>query len=97
MQSVSATIEQKVPNLLRGKLILVIDDEASVRLGCKACSKAGAAGASLPWTQHEALHRPERRASPDFIIADLRLRGEDTGIDAIRVLRAHSASRFPRS
>ena len=36
VQSVVATIEQKVPNLIGGKLIVVIDDEESVRLGMQS-------------------------------------------------------------
>src|SRR5690606_8596630 len=34
--SISATVEQRIPNLLRGKTIVVIDDEASVRLGMQS-------------------------------------------------------------
>ena len=33
--------------------------------------------------------------APDFIIADLRLRGETTGIDAIRELRAELGNAIP--
>ena len=33
--------------------------------------------------------------TPDFIIADLRLRGESTGIDAIRELRAQLGNSIP--
>ena len=36
IHTVSATVEQKVPNLIRGKLIVVIDDEESVRLGMQS-------------------------------------------------------------
>jgi two-component sensor histidine kinase len=36
VQSVAQTIEQKVPNLIGGKLIVVIDDEESVRLGMQS-------------------------------------------------------------
>lgn len=94
VQSIAATIEQKVPNLLRGKLIVVIDDEASVRLGmqslleswgCKCITAMDAAGA----LQHLAGR------IPDFVIADLRLRGEDTGIEAIRQLRAELGDSIP--
>jgi CheY-like chemotaxis protein len=42
----------------------------------------------------EALHSINGR-SPDFIIADLRLRGERTGIDAIRDLRAQLGNTIP--
>jgi two-component system, sensor histidine kinase len=42
----------------------------------------------------EALRNVDGR-SPDFIIADLRLRGESTGIDAIRDLRAKLGESIP--
>jgi signal transduction histidine kinase len=90
----TATVEQKVPNLLGGKLIIVIDDEESVRLGmqslleswgCKCLAASDAVG---------ALQGIDGR-SPDFIIADLRLRGDQTGIDAIRTLRAQLGETIP--
>jgi signal transduction histidine kinase/ActR/RegA family two-component response regulator len=94
VQTISATIEQKVPNLIGGKLIVVIDDEESVRLGmqslleswgCKCIAAMDAAG---------VLAQIEDRI-PDFIIADLRLSGEDTGIDAIRTLRGALGESIP--
>jgi two-component system, sensor histidine kinase len=42
----------------------------------------------------EALKSINGRA-PDFIIADLRLRGDSTGIDAIRELRAELGNAIP--
>lgn len=92
--SISATVEQRVPNLLRGKTIVVIDDEASVRLGMQSllaswgCRCVAAADAA------EALERLAGR-TPDFVLADLRLRGEDSGIDAIRTLRAALGADLP--
>lgn len=94
VQSISATIEQKVPNLLRGKLILVIDDEASVRLGMQSLLESWGCKCLTAMDAAEALHHIGDHL-PDFIIADLRLRGEDTGIDAIRVLRAQLGESIP--
>lgn len=67
--------------------VLVIDDEPSVRrasqlllaaLGCR-CEVAH----DIPTAQQHT-----RAFHPDLIIADLRLRGSETGIDAIAALRA---------
>jgi CheY-like chemotaxis protein len=43
----------------------------------------------------EALNSLQQQRTPDFIIADLRLRGENTGIDAIRALRAQLGESVP--
>ncbi|MGH6610954.1 MAG: ATP-binding response regulator, partial [Burkholderiaceae bacterium] len=94
IQSISATIEQKVPNLIGGKLIVVIDDEESVRLGMQSLLESWGCKCIVAMDAGEALHYIDTRV-PDFIIADLRLRGEDTGIDAIRVLRAKLGESIP--
>jgi CheY-like chemotaxis protein len=67
--------------------VLLIDDERHVRLGLRmlleeigcTCSEAG--------TIDEALVEA-RRQRPDIILADLRLRGTETGINAIAQLRS---------
>src|SRR5206468_3862044 len=94
VQSISATIEQKVPNLLGGKLIVVIDDEASVRLGMQSLLESWGCKCVTAVDADEALNVLQQR-TPDFIIADLRLRGEYTGIDAIRALRAQLGEAVP--
>lgn len=94
IQSISATIEQKVPNLLRGKLLVVIDDEASVRLGMQSLLESWGCKCITAMDAGEALQNMSGRI-PDFLIADLRLRGEDTGIEAIRVLRAELGESIP--
>ena len=66
--------------------VLVLDDERAVRqgvrllleeLGC-ACSEAG--------TTEEAL-ASVATSRPDIVLADMRLRGGDTGIAAVRAIR----------
>lgn len=94
VQSISATIEQKVPNLLGGKLILVIDDEASVRLGMQSLLESWGCKCITAMDADEALAGLATRA-PDFIIADLRLRGERNGIDEIRMLRERLGAGIP--
>jgi two-component system, sensor histidine kinase len=94
VQSVAATIEQKVPNLIGGKLIIVIDDEESVRLGMQSLLESWGCKCVAAMDSAEALRNINGR-SPDFIIADLRLRGDSTGIDAIRELRAQLGDAIP--
>ena len=94
MHSVAATIEQKVPNLISGKLIVVIDDEESVRLGMQSLLDSWGCKSITAIDAREALQKIDGRA-PDFIIADLRLRGDDNGIDAIRALRASLGNHIP--
>ncbi|HVF17590.1 MAG TPA: hybrid sensor histidine kinase/response regulator, partial [Steroidobacteraceae bacterium] len=90
----SVTVEHKVPNLLGGKFIIVIDDEASVRLGMQSLLQSWGCKCVTASDANEAL-AGLNGAVPDFIIADLRLRGDDTGIDAIRVLRDQLGSAIP--
>jgi CheY-like chemotaxis protein len=94
VQSISATVEQKVPNLLRGKLIVVIDDEASVRMGMQSLLESWGCKCVTAMDAAEALNALGERL-PDFILADLRLKGDDTGIDAIRVLRSYLGESIP--
>jgi CheY-like chemotaxis protein len=94
VQSVAQTIEQKVPNLIGGKLIIVIDDEESVRLGMRSLLESWGCKCIAAMDSAEALKSINGRA-PDFIIADLRLRGDSTGIDAIRELRAELGNAIP--
>ena len=94
VHSIAQTIEQKVPNLIGGKLIVVIDDEESVRLGMQSLLESWGCKCVTAMDSTEALRSINGR-SPDFIIADLRLRGESTGIDAIRELRAELGNSIP--
>ena len=74
IHSVSATVEQKVPNLIGGKLIVVIDDEESVRLGMQSLLESWGCKCVTAMDAAEALRGLGAR-TPDFIIADLRLAG----------------------
>lgn len=94
IHSIAATIEQKVPNLIGGKLILVIDDEESVRLGMQSLLESWGCKCVTAMDSDEALAAMGKR-TPDFIIADLRLRGDRNGIDAIRELRAKMGEGIP--
>jgi CheY-like chemotaxis protein len=94
IQSVAATVEQKVPNLLGNKLIVVIDEEATVRLGMQSLLESWGCKCITAIDAAEALQGMNGRL-PDFIIADLRLRGSDTGIEAIRTLRSQLGDGIP--
>jgi signal transduction histidine kinase/CheY-like chemotaxis protein len=94
VQPVAATVEQKVPNLLGGKLIIVIDDEESVRLGMQSLLESWGCKCIAASDAPEALGQVDGRA-PDFIIADLRLRDNQNGIDAIGQLRAQLGDSVP--
>ncbi|MGH8186315.1 MAG: ATP-binding response regulator, partial [Steroidobacteraceae bacterium] len=94
VRSAPATVEQKMPNLIGGKLVVVIDDEESVRLGMQSLLESWGCKCITAMDSDEALRNVDGRL-PDFIIADLRLRGESTGIDAIRDLRAQLGDSIP--
>jgi signal transduction histidine kinase len=92
---ITNTIEEaRKPDLLVDRTIVVVDDEASVRIGmqslleswgCHCVATADAEGAL------EALNHQV----PDFIIADLRLSDNRNGIDAVRTLRAALGDGIP--
>jgi len=90
----AATVEQKVPNLIGGKLIAVIDDEESVRLGMQSLLESWGCKCVTAMDGQEALANLGQRR-PDFIIADLRLRTAESGIDVIRQLRLKLGEHIP--
>jgi len=67
--------------------VLVIDDEAEVRLGMKTLLEGMGCRATLADGTAEAL-AAARSARPDVVVADFRLRGGDNGIEAVRAIRA---------
>lgn len=88
------TAEQPVPDLLRDKVIVVVDDEASVRIGMQALLQSWGCRCVAASDADEVLRQIDG-AEPDFIIADLRLRNNRTGIDAVRELRASLGREVP--
>jgi len=66
--------------------VLVIDDEAGVRIGMKTLLEG--MGCRVTLTDSTATAVTAARAdAPDIVLADLRLHGEDNGIDAVRAVR----------
>ena len=77
-------------------LILVVEDETSVRTSLSRLLKAKSIEAIAVATADDALaqvHRQEIR--PDFLICDYNLRGSANGVDTINALRAALAWNVP--
>ncbi len=66
--------------------VLVVDDEAGVRLGMKTLLEGMGCRATLTDGTEQAMSAA-RADKPDVVLADLRLRGTDNGIEAIRAVR----------
>ena len=81
---------------LAGLVVLVVDDEREVREATSTLLESWsctALGASSTAAALEALDAAGR--APDVIVSDYRLRGEETGIDAIEALRARFGRAVP--
>ena len=78
-----------LPNSLNGRIIAVIDNDENVLDGMKAllgkwgCDIISGISADIALAQ-----LIEQDKTPDIIIADYHLNGEDTGIEAIKEIRA---------
>ncbi|TAK93535.1 MAG: response regulator [Aquabacterium sp.] len=68
--------------------VLVLDDEMAVRVGMQGLLKRMGCEVMLASSIAEALEHIQIR-QPDLVLADLRLRGQENGIDAIQRLRQH--------
>ena len=66
--------------------VLVVDDEAEIRLGMKTLLEGMGCRTTLADGTAEAL-AAARAAKPDLVVADYRLRGADNGIEAVRAVR----------
>lgn len=67
--------------------VLVVDDEAAIRLGMKTLLEAmGCRATVADGTEHAVA--AARALKPDVVLADFRLRGMDNGIAAVRAIRA---------
>ncbi|MDQ6639630.1 MAG: ATP-binding protein [Pseudomonadota bacterium] len=70
-----------------GLHVLVIDDEEQVRMGMQTLLQGLGCSTDLVGSTSEALKAASHR-KPSIVIADLRLRGADNGIEAIHGLRS---------
>jgi signal transduction histidine kinase len=66
--------------------VLVVDDEAGIRLGMKTLLEAMGCRATLVDGTQQAM-AAVRAETPDLVLSDLRLRGDDSGIDTVRSIR----------
>jgi CheY-like chemotaxis protein len=88
------TAEIAIPDLLANRTIVVVDDEASVRLGMQSLLESWGCKCIAAPGAEEAIHELQNKA-PDFIIADFRLRDNKNGIEAVRALRAALGNTIP--
>ncbi|HYD65617.1 PAS domain S-box protein [Azospirillum sp.] len=76
-------------------LILVIDDEPLVRMGLEAMLEGWGYRVLTAGSTDEAVSHVESGAWPHAILADYRLRGGETGLDAIRAVHSRLAKPVP--
>src|SRR5690606_34967462 len=72
--------------LLRPLHVLVVDDEAGIRLGMKTLLEAMDCRTTLADGTAQALAAAEADR-PDIVLSDLRLRGSENGIETVRAIR----------
>ena len=83
--------ESDLPNV-----ILVVEDETSVRSSLSRLLKARGVEAIAVATANDALARINRQeVRPDLLICDYNLRGSPNGLDTVRALRAELAWNIP--
>jgi len=81
---------------IEGAFILVIDDESSVREGMKNLLTMWGCEVITAADKTEALTRiSQQKRMPDGIIADYRLRENQTGIDVIHAIHAKCKNNIP--
>nr|MBA2352260.1 hybrid sensor histidine kinase/response regulator [Burkholderiales bacterium] len=77
-------------DILSGKFVVVVDDERSVRDGMQALLGQWGCQVLSVGSIDEAIQALAKRSdTPELVLADYRLRGNTTGIDAIRIIQAH--------
>ena len=83
-----------VASALAGRRILVVDDEADVRLGTSTLLASWGSRCVAAATVDEAIARADGEA-PDAMIVDWRLAAGATGLDAVERLRAAFGAAIP--
>ncbi|MDN5753447.1 MAG: ATP-binding protein, partial [Nitrosospira sp.] len=73
--------------VVAGKNVLVIDDEIGIRRGMKTFLQDLGYSVSLADSTEQAVKLASREP-PEIVLADLRLRGSDNGIQSIQSIRA---------
>jgi len=81
---------------LKGRRILMIDDEEAIRTGMHALLQGWGCEVTTAGSVAEALARIERgQATIDAVISDMGLSGPGNGIDAIEALRKRYGAHLP--
>ena len=90
---------QRTPTYEKGDfpgVILVVEDEASVRTSLSRMLKTRGIEAIVVATANDALARVSRQEiRPDLLLCDYNLRGSADGVDTINALRAALAWNIP--
>jgi CheY-like chemotaxis protein len=82
--------------MLGERFIVVIDDELAIQDAMRAVLTAWGHSVVVAGSSEEMLERvAERSARPDLVICDLRLRGDENGLDAIERLRSKFHEKIP--
>jgi len=77
-------------------LLIIIDDEASVREGTKALFQSwGCNVITAPDTDDALAKIRQQQLIPDGIIADYRLRGDETGVNSIQAIHQQYGNKIP--
>jgi PAS domain S-box-containing protein len=81
---------------LSGTLVVLVDDDPQVLKGTTALLEEWGCSVICAETIGSALTRIDQSArAPDLILADLRLRGEETGVMAIELINQFAGCRAP--
>ncbi len=85
-QNTDAAVREEFVSRRHALRVLVIDDEESLRRGMRVLLEQTGSTVEVAAGTHEALEIV-RAQRIDLVIADFRLRGDDNGLKAIRVMR----------
>jgi signal transduction histidine kinase/CheY-like chemotaxis protein len=81
---------------LEGRCILVLDDEPDILEGMQRTLERWGCRVLLASSEREArLHLEELGRAPDALLADYRLRGEETGLEVVAAIRACCGTPVP--
>jgi PAS domain S-box-containing protein len=84
------------PRDLAGTLVVLVDDDPQVLKGTTALLEEWGCSVIAAETIGSALTRIDQSTrAPDLILADLRLRGEETGVMAIQLINQFAGCRAP--
>jgi CheY-like chemotaxis protein len=87
---------EAAPNSLAGRLVAVIDDEADVRSGMHKLLEGWGCRVFAGEDASTVIARlTAERIVPEVVLADYRLRGNTTGVQAIQALRDHFGIDIP--